>query len=200
MPNRYTALLDTAYTTYIDSGVVYPAGGRDPQPVLQQAQREKIETLFKGNAPSVMTTLRSCGESMARAQSDGYDSKRAFESVARNNARLLSTQVQALANLLSAFERPYQAWVRKGATLDWDSRRAAVKGQQELDAQLQSSVAEIQSEVDRDIATVLKQWPGEPEPPEPSGVDVTAQREALMDAALNGVPLVAIDPSLRGVV
>lgn len=207
MADRYTSLLQTAYTSFGNSAVTYPASGKDAQAVMSAAQKTKVGNLVSGAQSSLSTTLKSCGECISKATSGAYASKDAYEGDAQKDLRLLDSQIKALSDLFASFEREDTAWIKKGATLSWDSRKQAVDAQHKVNAQLLASIKDIRTHVDGDIQTAASQWGGSAPTPSPqpqpaplpggSDVDIEDQREALMDAALDGAPFVAVDPALK---
>lgn len=199
MPDRYQAVLTTAYASFLDSSVLYPATGKDAKPVLQDAQKQKIANLVSTGTPSLNTTLAACGQVLTSAQNGQYPSKAALESDVSRNMPLLSAQVSALGSLFDGFKREEDAWVKQGATLSWDARSAAVTAQRAVAAQFVAAVQGIQNSVAADFQAAIDAYPTPtpiPTPKPKPTVDWEGQREALLDAALDGALFVAIDTTL----
>jgi len=225
MPDRYSSLLNTAYANFENMCVMYPASGPESQPVLQASQKKKInESLFGPSAMDA--TLQTSGTIVANVEKGHYASKDAFAADAQKNTRLLTAQSQGLTILLPSFDREYVTWIKQGATLSWDARKKAVTAQQNVNDQLGAAVHAIVLDVNTDFTTILNQWPEprpdpgpdpypdphpdpdphphpDPDPhphpdpdPTPDPVDVSLQREALIDGALDGAPFIAIDHAL----
>lgn len=202
MPDRYQSLLQTAHGAFLATGANYPAAGKDAKPVLQDSQKAKIETMVNGPAPSLSATAGACGQVMAKAEARGYADKDALEADAVKSLRLFKAQVQALAELFGGFKREETAWIKQGATLSWDARSKAMEAQRAAAKAFLAAVAAIETEIATDVKTALAAYEPSPTPPTPPSpptppVDWQAQREALMDAALNGVPCVEIDLTLK---
>lgn len=205
MPDRYQSLLQTAHGAFLATGANYPAAGKDAKPVLQDSQKTKIETMVNGPAPSLYATAGTCGQVMAKAEARSYADKDALEADAVKAVRLLKAQTQALGELFQGFKREETAWIKQGATLSWDARAKAMEAQRAAAKTFLDAVAAIESEAASDLSAAVKAYPSAPphpgpgpEPtPTPRPADIDAQRDALVNAALNGVPCVAIDPDLK---
>ena len=216
--DHYKTLLDSAYSLFNHTGVVYPANSKAGQSVLQDSQSQKIAALVSGETSNLQTTLQKCDEIAAGASGGAYTSKAALETDTQNCARLLKTQVQSLAALFESFAREEKAWIQKGATLSWSARQNAVNAQREVNGKFLAAVSEIESNVNKDFAALLTNWrepvpkpqpkptpdpqpkpkptpTPEPQPtpkPDPDPSVLSVQREALMQAALGGAPFVEI--------
>ncbi|MCR4376471.1 MAG: hypothetical protein NUV50_00040 [Rhodospirillales bacterium] len=196
MPDRYQAVLTATYASFLDSSVLYPATGKDAKPVLQDAQKQKIATLVNTGPSSLNTTLAACGQVLSNAQNGQYSSKAALESDVSRNTPLLSAQVSALGSLFEGFKREEDAWVKQGATLSWDARTSAVTAQRAVAAQFVAAVQGIQNSVAADFQAAIKAYGPTPTPKPKPAIDWEGQREALLDAALDGALFVAIDTAL----
>lgn len=207
MSDRYQTTLNTAYGSFLDTGVLYPATGKDAKPILQDAQKQKVANLVSAGTSSLDTTLAACGQVLGKAQNGQYPSKAALEADVSRNTPLLKAQVAALGALFAGFKREEDAWIKQGATLSWDARGAAVKAQRAVADQFVAAVQAIESRVETDLKAAIDAWkpavkptPIIPTPtptPKPSAADVEVQCEALMDAALDGALFVAINPALH---
>ena len=221
MANHYQNLLDTAYNTFLDTGVHYPATGKDSKPVLQDAQKQKVANLVNVGTSSLTTTLTACAEVLAKAQDEQYPTKAALEADIKKTTPLLTAQAQALDALLKGFKREEDAWIKQAATLSQDARSAAVKAQRAVADHFVATVKSIESGVEDDFKDAVAAWKPaakpeptpapepkqpktpEPSPPEPDVLKQSAtsaldgQREALMSAALDGVACVEISSALK---
>lgn len=201
MPDRYQAVLTTAYASFLDTGVLYPATGKDAKPVLQDAQKQKIATLVNTGPSSLNTTLAACGQVLSNAQNGQYPSKAALESDVSRNMPLLSAQVSALGSLFDGFKREEDAWVKQGATLSWDARTSAVTAERAVAAEFVAAVQGLATSVATDLKAAIDAYPTPTPIPTPPPipkpvVNWELQREALLDAALDGALFVAIDTTL----
>ncbi len=214
--SHYKTLLDSAYSLFTHTCVTYPAASKTGQKVLQDSQSEKVAALVSGGTSNLQTTLQQCDETTAKANDGGYATKGALETDTQNCARQLKSQVQGLTDLFKSFEREQTAWIKQGATLSWSARQDAVNAQREVDSTFLAAVSEIETSVNNDFAALIKNWKEpakkpkpdtkpdtKPKPdkkpvptPEPDPTILNMQREALMDAALDGAPFVEIDPTL----
>lgn len=224
--SHYKTLLDSAYSLFTHTGVIYPAASKNGQKVLQDNQAEKVAALISGGTSNLQTTLQQCDGITAKASSGGYATKAALETDTQNCARQLKSQVQGLADLFKSFEREQTAWIKQGATLSWSARQDAVNAQRQVDSTFLIAVSEIEANVNSDFTVLVRDWKEpetklksdtgkdkpdhkpdpdtgkdkpdhKPEPKlEPDPTILNMQREALMDAALDGAPFVEIDPAL----
>lgn len=202
MSDRYQNILNTAYDTFLNTCVIYPAIGKDAKPVLQDAQKQKIANLVNAATSSLNTTLAACGQVIAKAQGGQYVTKAALETDAKRNTTLLKAQAQALAALFAGFKREEDAWIKQAATLSQDARSAAVKAQRAVAAAFVAAVQDIETSVDADLKAAIQDWTSGTKPtpaptPTPAAADLDVQRGALEDAALDGALFVAIDPALK---